>query len=324
MSPIDLNVPILLASLFFIVICLLAIGIMIHMRQIYHRRGLIGKIQSSDSTLPVEEANVKIIGLSGQSKSGFANFLSIIGIKVNPKKSANNSEVKLKFLRAGLRGESVPSIFWGSKFLFAVTLPVAFIILSVILFESYISKNIMMAAIFLSLLGLIIPDLWLHNKTASRRSKIIKGFPDALDLLVVCMEAGTGLDAALRRVGEEVKFAHRELSEEFQILNLELRAGKTRKAALRNLAERTDVDDVRSLVTVLIQTDRFGTSVAQALRVFSDSFRTARYQKAEEVAAKIATKLIFPLIFFILPSFFVVAVGPAVIQLLKFFITREP
>ena len=322
MSLIDMNVPLLLASLLFFVICLIAIGIVIHVKQIHYRRGLIGKLQPSDSNLTLPEEDIQPLGISGDSGNFITNLLITIGIKFKPGKSANNDEIKLKFLRAGLRGKNVPSVFWGIKILLALTLPLAFLIVIVVLFETFISKNILVAAVILSLLGLIIPDFWLRMKTASRRRKIIRGFPDALDLLVVCMEAGTGLDAAIRRVGEELTLVHGELSDEFKNLNLEMRAGKKRTAALKNLAERTDVDDVRSLVTMLIQTDRFGTSVAQALRVYSESFRTTRYQKAEEVAAKISTKLIFPLIFFIFPSFFVVAIGPAIIQIYRIFIIK--
>ena len=322
MIPMDIDVPLLLASLLFLVICLLAIGIMVHMKQIHYRRGLIGKIQSPENKWVLPEEDAEPIALSGKPGGAFANFLSAIGVKVKSGKAADNPDIKIKFLRAGLRGKNVPSVFWGSKFFLAVALPMAFLIVSVVFFQNYISKNLLMAAIFLSLLGLILPDLWLRMKTAAWRNKIIKGFPDALDLLVVCVEAGTGLDAAIHRVGEELALAHPELSDEFKFLNLELRAGKTRTAALRNLAERTDVDDVRSLVTMLLQTDRFGTSVAQALRVFSDSFRTTRYQKAEEVAAKIGTKLIFPLVLFIFPSFFVVAVGPAIIQIYRVLIVK--
>ena len=172
------------------------------------------------------------------------------------------------------------------------------------------------------MLGLVLPDIWLKLKTSTRKEKIVKGFPDALDLLVVCVEAGMGLDASIHRVGEELVLTHPELSDEFKILNLELRAGKARSEALRNLAERTNIEDVKSLVTLLIQTDRFGTSIAQALRVFSDSFRTARYQKAEEIAAKIGTKLIFPLVLFIFPCMFVVLVGPVAIQVYRLLLDR--
>ena len=142
-------------------------------------------------------------------------------------------------------------------------------------------------------------------------------FADALDLLVVSVEAGLGLDQALTRVGQELAFAYPELSDELRLINLELRAGKPRPEALRNLADRTGVDDLSSLVTMLIQTDKFGTSVAQSLRVYSDTLRTKRRQRAEEAAAKIALKLLFPLIFCIFPSLLLVLLGPAFIQIYR-------
>ena len=151
---------------------------------------------------------------------------------------------------------------------------------------------------------------------------MLEGIPDALDLLVVCVEAGMGLDAAINRVAEEIKLTNRILSDELKFLNLELRAGKSRQAALRNLAMRTDLEDVNSLVTLLIQTDKFGTSVAKALRVYSDTFRTKRYQKAEELAAKLPVKLVVPLIVFIFPSLFVTILGPAAIRIYEVFLAR--
>ncbi|NIM99593.1 MAG: type II secretion system F family protein, partial [candidate division Zixibacteria bacterium] len=153
----------------------------------------------------------------------------------------------------------------------------------------------------LAIAGFYVPDLWLRIKIARRRGKIAKGLPDALDLLVVCVEAGLGLDTAINRVAEEIKLGHKVLSDELKLLTLELRAGKSRRDALKNLALRIDWEDIKSLVTLLIQTDKFGTSVAQALRVYSDALRTKRYQRAEEIAAKIPVKLVFPLVFFIFP-----------------------
>jgi len=141
--------------------------------------------------------------------------------------------------------------------------------------------------------------------------------PDALDLTVICVEAGLSLDAALMRVGEDLHHAHPDLSDEFHLVTLEMRAGKPRAEALRNLTLRTGVDDIRALVATLIQTDRFGTSVAQALRVHSDSLRTERRQRAEEQAAKTTIKMVLPLVIFILPSLMFVTLGPAVIQLLR-------
>ena len=150
-----------------------------------------------------------------------------------------------------------------------------------------------------------------------RQLRITLALPDALDLTVICVEAGLALDQALMRVGEDLHHAHPDLSDEFHLVNLEMRAGKPRVEALRNLSERTGVDDIRALVGTLVQTDRFGTSVAQALRVHSDSLRTERRQRAEEQAAKTTIKMIIPLVVFVLPSIIFVTLGPAVIELVR-------
>jgi tight adherence protein C len=168
-----------------------------------------------------------------------------------------------------------------------------------------------------SVAGSYLPNLWLSLKTSRRKEAILRGFPDALDLLVICVEAGMGLDAAIKRVGEEMRLSNKVLSDEFGLLNLEIRAGKDRKEALRSMADRINLEDVSSFVSLLIQTDRLGTSVSQAVRIQSDSSRTKRSQKLEEMAAKIPVKLLFPTIFCIFPSLFVVILGPAVIRIFK-------
>jgi tight adherence protein C len=150
-----------------------------------------------------------------------------------------------------------------------------------------------------------------------RQQRIKVGLPDALDLTVICVEVGLALDQALMRVGQDLHHAHPELSDEFHLVNLEMRAGKPRSEALRNLVERTGVDDIRALVGTLIQTDRFGTSVAQALRIHSDSLRTERRQRAEEQAAKTTIKMVIPLVLFVLPSIIFVTLGPAIIDLIR-------
>ena len=149
------------------------------------------------------------------------------------------------------------------------------------------------------------------------RRKIRRGLPDGLDLLVICVESGLGLDQALMKVAQELRITHHELSEEFQLVNLEMRIGKTRIEALRELARRTGLEDIKSLVAMLVQTDRFGTSVAQSLRVFSDDLRIKRRQRAEEMSAKTTVKMVPPLIFFIFPALMVVILGPAVITLMR-------
>ena len=165
--------------------------------------------------------------------------------------------------------------------------------------------------------GFYLPNLWLRIKIDRRKEKILLGLPDALDLMVVCAEAGVGLDAAINRVGDEMRLSNKTLSDEFNLMSLELRAGKARRDAFRDLAIRTDLEDVNNLASLLIQTERFGTSISQALRVHSDAMRVKRFQRAEEVAAKLPVKLLFPLIFFIFPSLFVAILGPAIIRIFR-------
>ena len=208
-------------------------------------------------------------------------------------------------------------LFFGMKVFLAILLVVIFFIIKISMLKIMTSLNFMLLSVTLALIGFYLPNLWLRLKIARRKEKIIKSFPDALDLMVVCVEAGVGLDAAIYRVGEEMKLSNKVLSEEFKLLSLELRAGKQRGEALRNLALRTDLEDVNSLMTLLIQTEKFGTSIAQALRVYSDSMRTKRYQRAEEMAAKLPVKLVFPLVFFIFPSLFIVILGPAAIRIVR-------
>jgi tight adherence protein C len=159
----------------------------------------------------------------------------------------------------------------------------------------------------------------LDRMLENRRKKLRNGFPDALDMLVVCVEAGLGLSQAIQRVADELVVSHPELAQELALVNAEIRAGVDRVVALKNLAHRTGLEDIRGLVSLLVQTLRFGTSVAESLRVYSDEVRDKRMQRAEEQAAKIGTKMIFPLIVFMFPAFFVVAVGPAMISLMRVF-----
>ena len=166
-------------------------------------------------------------------------------------------------------------------------------------------------------LGYLLPSFILARMAKRRQHLIRLGLPDALDLLVVSVEAGLGLDQAIQRVADELAFAHQDLSDELRLINLELRAGKARAEALRNLADRTGLDDISSLVAMLVQTDKFGTSVANSLRVFSETLRTKRRQRAEEAAAKTGVKMVFPLVLCIFPAIWIVTIGPAAIRFMK-------
>jgi tight adherence protein C len=233
-----------------------------------------------------------------------------------PTSSSEVSKTRLWLIQAGYRSAQHYTIYRGLRVLFA-----ALGFLSVFAFTGFGSPMLLLGV---TAFGFFIPRFLLKKKLEQRQRLIRLGLPDALDLTVICVEAGLSLDQAMMRVGEDLRTAHPELSGEFHLFDLETRAGKPRVEALRNLAERTGVDDIRALVGTLIQTDRFGTSVAQALRVHSESLRTERRQRAEEQAAKTTVKMIIPLVLFVMPSLIFVTVGPAVIQLMHIFVPVVP
>ncbi len=233
--------------------------------------------------------------------------LKRVGNKV-PRSPSEMGKLRLRLVRAGFRRDDALPVF------FAIRLGVAFGAFALLATPLILRPNVPLA-IGACGLGYVLPGIVLARIMKRRQHRITLALPDALDLMVVSVEAGLGLDQAMQRVGDELDFAHPELSNELRLVNLELRAGKARAEALHNLAERTGVDDVSSLVAMLIQTDRFGTSIAKSLRVHSDTLRTKRRQRAEEAAAKTGAKMVFPLVFCIFPAIFVVTIGPAVIKI---------
>jgi len=229
--------------------------------------------------------------------------------KAIPLSPGEVSRTRRWLIQAGYRDPRHLTLYTGSRLataLFGFGLVVAA--------SGFTSPGLMVSV---TAFGFFLPRFVLKRLIQNRQMRIKLALPDALDLTVICVEAGLALDQAMMRVGQDLHHAHPELSEEFHLVNLEMRAGKPRAEALRNLVERTGVDDIRSLVGTLIQTDRFGTSVAQALRVHSDSLRTERRQRAEEQAAKTTIKMVVPLVLFVLPSIIFVTLGPAVIQLIR-------
>ena len=229
--------------------------------------------------------------------------------KAIPLSPADVSRTRAWLIQGGFREAVHVNYYLGARVLMAV---VGFVAVA-----SFTGFNNMPLLIGISGLGFILPRFLLKRMIRDRQQRIRLALPDALDLTVICVEAGLALDQALMRVGQDLHHAHPDLSDEFYLVNLEMRAGKPRAEALRNLVDRTGVDDIRSLVGTLIQTDRFGTSVAQALRVHSDSLRTERRQRAEEQAAKTTIKMVPPLVIFVLPSIIFVTIGPAVIELIR-------
>ena len=258
------------------------------------------------------ERRLEELTISGPVAEERPRFQSLVGMlkrvgEKAPRSPKELGQLRLRLVQAGYRRDEALTIFFGIRVSFAL-----------LLFGLFSSSIVARPNLTLALGGLgfgyILPGMILARKAKARAHRIRLALADMLDLLVVSVEAGLGLDQAISRVGAELAFAYPELSDELRLINLELRAGKARSEALRNLADRTGVDDLSSLVTMLIQTDKFGTSVAQSLRVYSETLRTKRRQRAEEAAAKTGVKMVFPLVFCIFPAIWVVTIGPAAIR----------
>ncbi len=230
--------------------------------------------------------------------------------RVAPKSQAEMSVVQMRLTRAGYRDEAAIKIFYGSKVLVPLVLGIA------VFFSPWGNVFISLGAVGI---GFLMPDFWLGRRIARRQKKIRLGMPDVLDLLVICIEAGLSLDQAVSRTVKELFRAIPEFCDELGLVVLEQRAGRARSDAWKNMADRTDVDCVRNLVTILVQSEQFGTGIAKTLRIHSDTLRTERIQMVEEQAAKTTIKLIFPLVLFIFPSLFLVTLGPAVILMSESF-----
>jgi len=230
--------------------------------------------------------------------------------KAIPKSPSEVSRTRAMLMQAGYREARHLTVYFGMRALLALSMLLYLIV-------TRIGFRTPLLLLILPPLGYILPRFFLKRMIRKRQHAIRLSLPDALDLAVICVEVGLSLDQAMQRVGDDLRHSHPQLSDELRLVNLEMRAGKPRAEALRNLASRTGVDDIRALVAVLVQTDRFGTSIAQALRVHSDSLRSERRQRAEEQAAKTTIKMVPALIFFVFPSMFIVTLGPAAILLIR-------
>ncbi|MFB3855357.1 MAG: type II secretion system F family protein [Vicinamibacterales bacterium] len=234
--------------------------------------------------------------------------------KVVPKSPKDMSRLRRRLAAAGYRSPwAAVAVAFGE-----VILPVV-VGGGILLSFGIHNRTVWIAAALAAVVAFFVPGLIVENRIAARKKQIRNGLPDLLDLLIVCLEAGSSMDQAIVKATEELGIAYPALAEEMTLLTTETRAGKPRLEAFKNLAQRTRVDDIRALVAMLVQTDRFGTSVGQALRTFADSLRTRRRQLAEERAAKIGVKLVFPLVFLLFPAFYVVTLGPAIIQFVRVF-----
>jgi tight adherence protein C len=225
------------------------------------------------------------------------------------------SIMQRRLIRAGIKGPNALRILYGAKILLGIALPV--LMSFAVAGSAADSSNKILAVLAAAAAGFFGPNEYVKIRSQRRQKAVQRGLANALDLLVVCVESGLGLDQAMVQVAKELEHAHREITEEFAMINLELKAGKRRVEALRNLADRTAVDDLKKLVAVLIQADRFGTGIAQSLRAHADFMRIQARQVAEEKAAKLGVKLIFPIFFCIMPSLFVVTVGPMAVKIVR-------
>jgi tight adherence protein C len=262
----------------------------------------LGEITIGAGTLETE-------GEKSEYGKAIVDMLKRVG-SVAPRSASEMGKLQQRLVTAGYRSREAPVVFFGIRAAFALAL-------FALAMSGIIFRPNMLAALGACGFGYVLPNFLLARMAKKRQHRIRLGLPDALDLLVVSVEAGLGLDQAIQRVATELDFAHPDLSQELALINIELRAGKARVDALRNLADRTQVDDIISLVAMLVQTDKFGTSVAQSLRVHSETVRTKRRQRAEEAAAKTGVKMVFPLVFCIFPAIWVVTIGPAVIKFVQ-------
>jgi len=237
-----------------------------------------------------------------------------MGEKVLPRGS-DRSERRARLVRAGYYSPGAVPLYYGARLL--MTIGFATVLFLIGSLRGLSPALAILMAVVGAGIGWLLPQIFLSRKTRARQKDMQRALPDALDLMVTCVEAGLGLNQALVRVSDEIGYVSRVMGDEMRLVNLEIRAGTPRAEALRHLGERTGVADLRTLTAMLVQTDRFGTSIARALRVHSDTMRTKRRQRAEEAAAKTTIKLVFPLVLFIFPAMFVVILGPAMLHILK-------
>jgi tight adherence protein C len=293
------------AFTFFVIFLLIASGGLL----LFYREAMLQRI-SAVVTPRAEQVGGLYSRLQGRVSLGgmVQQFQRIL-----PRTQAEVSVMQQRLIRAGYRSDSAPNILYGAKVMVPLTLSLLVMLSGVSSYSPFIIYATALG------LGFLMPDFWLGRKISKRQARIRLGLPDVLDLLVICMEAGQSLDQATARTTQELSRAQPEICDELGVVVLEQRAGRPRADAWRHFAERTAVTSVRNLVSVLVQAEQFGTSVAKTLRVHGDTLRTQRRQQVEEQAAKTTVKLVFPLVLFIFPSIFLVAIGPAAIVIMESF-----
>ena len=309
-----MDVPLIVALVTFLAVVLASSAVFIYLNS---REAVQAWRRRADGAGAAVGSDAPPAGMADQFKAQLQDLLEWFGRMNQPSNVEEVRATRRKLINAGYRSGKAPIFFLGAKLMLAIGIVclLAMIPAQVLGFPS--TSKLIFFFVLAAACGYYATALWLWRAIAVRKDKLQRAIPDALDLMVVCVEAGLGLDQAIGRVGEEVKRAHPELNDELNLLTLELRTGMSRQEALRNLAHRTGLEELANLVALLVQTDRFGTSIGQALRVHADSMRTTRRLKAEELAAKLPVKLLFPLIFFIFPSLFIVTIGPACIRMVR-------
>ena len=301
------TMQILFLALIFVVVMAISAGLLLLLRPNEARQRLRQLVADEQKQPGRDTGWMKIV----------ADLTRPISELASPEEGFEQSSVKLRFVHAGIRHPSAPTAFFGIKT--ALTLGLPLFSFAALAFTGSAPKgnNLLMLILLLAAVGYYAPNLVLNSMVKRRQREIFENFPDALDLMTVCVEAGLGTEAAMMRVAKDMQVKSPALGDEMRIVNLELRAGSDRERALRNLAFRTGVDEIDGFVTMISQAERFGTSIAASLRIQSDLLRTRRRQRAEEAAAKIALKLLLPLIFCVFPALMVVLMGPAMIQVYR-------
>jgi tight adherence protein C len=309
-----MDVPLIVALVTFFAIVLASSAVFLYFNS---REALQTWRRRANGASAVAGSDATPAGMVDQLKGQLQDLLEWFARMNKPSNVEEIRATRLRLINAGYRSGKAPVFYNGAKLLLAIIIVCLLAMIPAKLLGFPSASLLTFCYVLAAACGYYAPALWLRRAIAIRKDALQRAIPDALDLMVVCVEAGLGLDQAIGRVGEEVNRAHPELSDELNILALELRTGVSRQEALRNLAHRTDLEEVRNLVAMLVQTDRFGTSIGQALRVHADSMRTTRRMKAEELAAKLPVKLLLPLIFFIFPTIFIVVIGPACIKIVQ-------
>jgi tight adherence protein C len=278
------------------------------------RGAVVGRLEQMHTS---GEAHDAVSRRRRQAKSErLLSVLQALGQQVGSNRK-DATAIRLLLIQAGFTDPRAVSIYWASRFGLAVGLPI--LALFVLPLFGVTSNKVFLAVLYFGAMGWIAPAFYVKRRLKARQKEVQLALADMLDMLVVCVEAGLGLNQAMVRVADEIEHVSTVMSEQLALVNLEMRAGTPRDEALKNFADRTGLADIKSLVSMLVQTDRFGTSVADALRVHSDTMRTKRRQRAEEAAAKTTIKLVFPLVLFVFPAMFVVVIGPSALAIYRAF-----